>query len=425
MYAGIYIPGIGPTGCTDLLRVAKAFANDVEQVAPDLVVFSIAGLRRLIGAPHAIASEIARRAHEHGLDGNIGVAQTRDLAALAARSKQGVSVIAPGTELDWLSDVKLAALPLEPETLSLLSLWGVETLGQFCALPEDGLLERLGREASFLHRLARGEWSRPLAVERTAETYEERIALDHPLDNLEPLLFLLNRVLQGFCDRLDRRTLAAETIHLELELERQPAEERRIGLPVPTRDARFLARLIQAKLEAQPPPAPVVAFTLTIQPVRPRFLQHDLYEPPRPEPEKLDWTLAKIRGFLGEDRVGTPELLNTHRPDAWRLVSLPDLESPRLARRGSPVEWGLAFRFFRPPRQARVRTRQEAPVFVAAEGVRGEICERAGPWIKSGDWWMGEAWSRQEWDVALDSGGVYRVYLSVPHSQWFVEGSYD
>jgi len=423
VYAGIYIPEIGPTGCVDLLRVAQAFASDVETVAPGLVVFSIAGLRRLMGPPHTIASEIARRAHECGLNGNIGVARTRDLAVLAARSKQGVSVIEPGKELDWLGELKLSTLPLEPETVSLLTLWGIETLSQFCALPEDGLLERLGKEASFLHRLARGEWKRPLATNRPPDTYEQRIVLDHPLDNLEPLLFLLNRLLDEFCSRLDRQTMSVEKLHLRLDLERAEADERHIALPVPVRDAKFLLRLVQARLEAQPPPAPVTAFTLALDPVRPRFLQHDLYEPPRPEPEKLDWTLSKIRGFLGEDRVGTPELLNTHRPDAWRLTSLPNLESAG-REPSSPTAWGLAFRYFRPPKRARVETRQEAPVFVAADDVRGEVRERAGPWIKSGDWWMGDAWSRKEWDVVLSTGGVYRIYLSLTAVQWFLEGSY-
>jgi protein ImuB len=430
VYAAIYIPDIGPTGSVDLLRVARTFAPEVESTEPEIVVFSIAGLRRLIGSVPTIAGEIARRAHEHGLDGSIGVARTRDLAVLAARTKRGVTVIAPGDELTWLGGVRLAILPLKEETTSLLSLWGVETLEQFCALPEAGLFERLGADAALLHRLARGESDRPLVLEKPVEIYRERVALEYALDNLEPLLFLVNRLLHEFCARLDRQTMSAAAVHLTCELERREAVEHRIELPVPVRDAKLLLRLVQAKLEAGPPPAPVKAFTLAVDPVAPRFLQHDLYEPPRPEPAKLELTLAKIRGLVGTDRVGTPQLLNTHRPDAWRLTGLPNLNARKQtgaqASAQTGPQWGLAFRFYRPAKQAQVVVEGGGPVFVAADGVRGDVKERAGPWVKSGDWWAGEAWGRQEWDVALRAGGVYRLYYALSSAQrWFVEGSYD
>lgn len=424
MFAAIYIAGIGPSGHADLLRVAGGFAPAAETVEPGLVVCSIAGLRRLMGSAQTIAGEMARRAHAFGLDGSIGVARTRELAVLAARCRRGVSVVEPGRELDWLGGVALRVLPLAAETVALLELWGVETLAQFCALPVAGVHERLGRDAAFLHQLARGEWTRPLAVEAPAERFEQRVEVEDAVDNLEPLLFLLSGVLREFCERLNRQTLAVEHIDLRLELERSAAEDRRIDLAVPVRDPALLLRLIRAKLEARPAPAPVRAFTLRVEPVRPRFLQHDLYEPPRPEPGKLDWTLAKIRGLVGADRVGTPRLLNTHRPDAWALQPLPDL-TQREAAAAARERWGLAFRFYRPPKPAQVQLRGEAPVFVAAGEVCGEIRECAGPWIKSGDWWAGEAWSRQEWDVALDSGGVFRIYKNVTVARWFVEGCYD
>lgn len=428
MFAAIHIPHIGPGGHADLLRVASGFAPVAEIVEPGLVVLSIAGLRRLMGSPQTIASEMARRAHAVGLDGSIGVARTRELAVLAARCRRGVSIIEPGRELDWLGGVPLRMLPLAEQTIALLELWGVETLAQFCALPEAGVQERLGRDAAFLHQLARGEWRRPLAVTAPEERFEQRVELEDAVDNLEPLLLLMNGVLQDFCERLRRQTLAAERIELRLELEGAPAEDRRIEPAVPVREAGWLLRLIRAKLEAQPAPAPVIAFTLRLRTVRPRFLQHDLYEPPRPEPEKLDWTLAKIRGLVGAERVGTPRVLNTHRPDAWSLQPLPDLTPRAVAGREAAAgrqRWSVAFRFYRPPKPAQVKLRGEAPVFLAAAEVRGEVRACAGPWIKSGDWWAGEAWSRQEWDVALDSGGVFRIYKNVLIARWFVEGCYD
>jgi protein ImuB len=65
-----------------------------------------------------------------------------------------------------------------------------------------------------------------------------------------------------------------------------------------------------------------------------------------------------------------------------------------------------------------------APVFVAAAGVRGAIVDRAGPWRASGDWWD-VAWSRDEWDVQVADGGLFRIFRDRLRGEWFVEGELD
>ena len=84
----------------------------------------------------------------------------------------------------------------------------------------------------------------------------------------------------------------------------------------------------------------------------------------------------------------------------------------------------LALRAFRPPRPAQVLLRDGAPTFVSAGTVRGPVVDRAGPWRASGDWWD-VAWSREEWDVALATGGLYRVFRDRLREGWFVEGELD
>jgi hypothetical protein len=58
----------------------------------------------------------------------------------------------------------------------------------------------------------------------------------------------------------------------------------------------------------------------------------------------------------------------------------------------------------------------------------GAIVEAAGPWRTSGEWWTTSAaggWNRDEWDVALKSGAVCRVYQDRTTHNWFFEGLYD
>jgi protein ImuB len=65
-----------------------------------------------------------------------------------------------------------------------------------------------------------------------------------------------------------------------------------------------------------------------------------------------------------------------------------------------------------------------APRSVRARGIRGDVVEFAGPWRTSGDWWRSDAWSRDEWDIALSTGALYRVFREM-QDRWFVGGNYD
>ncbi|HWA87961.1 MAG TPA: hypothetical protein VG710_17155, partial [Opitutus sp.] len=91
---------------------------------------------------------------------------------------------------------------------------------------------------------------------------------------------------------------------------------------------------------------------------------------------------------------------------------------------GAPERFGPPLRRLRPARRATVELSGEAPTFVWSEGVRGAVSAVAGPWRGSGEWWeRGKLWRREEWDVELEGGGVYRL-VHAPEG-WFVEGEYD
>lgn len=425
MYACIHIPGADETRHAQLMALVLCFSPVVEIVEPGTVIVPVEPLRRMMGSPDMIASEIARRAHERKLKGNIGMAMNPDTAVLAARHLGGVTVIPPGHEVEALGGLSLQALPIEEDTIAVLARWGVHTLERFCELPEAGVLERLGANGLRILKLARGELQRPLKSEPPPTSYEERIALEHPVVLLQPLLFLLGRLLNELCARLESQSMATTLLRCRLELENKREHTRVLQLPFPTRDSKALLKLMQLDLEAHPPQAAIVAVTLCTLPTTPRVVQHDLYSPPQPEPERLELALGKIRGLVGTGNVGSPELENTHRRDAWKMRPSPVRvkEAPVIVEDLRDHGLRLAFRYFRPPLRARVELAESVPRKLVASGISGAVTKAAGPWRSSGDWWTATAWDREEWDILLVDGALYRLFLTA--RQWFVEGSYD
>ncbi len=391
MFACIHAPDAG--------AIAASFSPFVERIDERTAVFSIT-LRQ---APSLPAEACAKAGPPPA---QTAIAATIEAAILAARHFPGHTVISPGEEARTLGPLPLSVLHPDPELFETFSLWGIHTLADLARLPEDDLAVRLGPRGTHLQRLARGALERPLRPHLTPTPYEESAELDHPLKLREPLMFLAARFLHDIAARLRSQSLAAAAIRLTLN-----REERTLALPFPTRDAKLLLKLIEHSLERQPPAEPVERVHLELMPTQPRRLQHGLFLPAAPEPEKLELTLGKIRALVGEPNAGYPELFDTHRPNA-----------------GHPNALGLsplAFRHFRPPLAAQVALDAGYPKHLHTKRFRGRIVQLAGPWRTSGDWWQPDTWDRDEFDLALDDGALYRIYKDRPSEQWFVEGIYD
>jgi len=453
-----------------LLDCAQSFSPRVEDVGCDTVLLDLAGMEPLFGPLPKIAKNVVRRASALGLETNVAVASNPDTAILAAHGFSGVIVIPQGREAEQLGNLPLEVLftgGCDPQILEVLERWGIRNFRALAALPEIALSERLGQEGILLQQLARGCSSRSLVPVELPLVFEEAIELEYPLVLLEPLAFLLARLLDQLCARLSARALATQELNLDLTLEcsapghvETGAPARLIGyssraharqnfhrtlrLPVPLLDAKVFLKLLQLDLNAHPPGAPIVKVQLSAEPVRPRAAQSGLFLPPSPEPEKLELTLARIAGIVGENKVGSLQLLDTHRPQAFRMrrfdphMGEQAARKTKASRNNRPVEPQkqnevpvTALRIFRPPLRAMVTLQEGRPARIACPkrtGICGEILWAAGPWRTSGDWWEQEGWARDEWDIALqEATGItlYRLIRDLLSGQWWVEGSYD
>jgi protein ImuB len=202
-----------------------------------------------------------------------------------------------------------------------------------------------------------------------------------------------------------------------------PRHESLIRFPAPVQDPLVILKQVQYDLELNKPKRAVTAVAVELEPVLPRSHQHNLFTPSAPEPAQLQTLIARLRAMTGE--IGSPELLNTYRPDAWSLrQDVLFAAGTTEDRRESGAR--MSFRRFRPAMAARVETNaQYRPVRVDAPGARGRVVAMAGPWRSSGEWWADTSWARDEWDTGLDDGALYRIYREHRTNAWFVEGVYD
>ncbi|MEP6911334.1 MAG: hypothetical protein ABI923_01185 [bacterium] len=491
MFACIYGPTIADSAL--LMDFAYGFSPLIEQGTQNTVVMDVEGCELLFGSAYELANEIARRAARPNAAGglgckvNVALAANPDAAVFAARFLEGITFISVGEELTGLGDLPIEALltPVSPaqdptspnqgpksnrgrgaleekkrsketqEIFETLRLWGVWTFRDFAALPINGVSERLGREGLRLQQLAAGKSDRHLNLLQPAPVFENLIELEYPIAELEPLSFILARLLNQLCAKLHAYALATNELRLKLKLEDGILYEHNLTLPFPMRDHKVFLKLLLLNTETHPPQSPVVAISIACEPVKPCVLQNGLFIPLAPEPEKLELTLARLGKLVGANNIGSPELIDTHRPGTFRMKRfalkqpLPQSRRDKRQLRNSQEEIRkrkclLGFRVFRPPLGAIVEAARGYPTRISApgksRGVVGKVVQLAGPWRTSGDWWRTDSWARDEWDVAIESRAgsssregskgppqqvLYRIYRELDSRSWFVEGIYD
>jgi protein ImuB len=515
MYACVYAPGGGsesraprpePRAISALTVVAQQFSPRYESLG-DLIVIDVRGLDRLLGDTRTIGEELRRDAADRGLRVHVAIAGTQTAARVLALARPGVVVVEPGGEAEALAPIAIDVLSRigehtdddqrrdrreprapspEPREISAFKRWGLKTLGDLAALPAVDLSARLGRHGLRWQALARGDDLRPLVPDLPEERFDASLDLEWPIEGLEPLSFVLTRLLEPLSIRLERRDRGVAVLHVQLGLVTKDVHTRRLELPSPLRDVRALRTLALLDLESHPPPGEKLAIdrvTVTIDPTPGRVLQHTLFTRPHPAPEQLSTLLARLGAAMGQDRIGAPSVVDSYRPGVFAMKPFATEHPPSLSRDTGELRRGRlslppdlqplaseprppaspvlpappAFPALPAPAFAALRRcRQPVPARVVVDTAGrparvtsdrcgfagGSVRQAVGPWKTSGDWWLlrkaGEAgraggagrrahggWDRDEWDVALSDGASYRVFLDHATDAWFIEAVID
>jgi len=323
------------------------------------------------------------------------------------------------------------------QILAILHKWGIHTVGQLAALDKQQLGARLGLEAIRMWEWANGQSSRVIKLIRPPESFEESFEFENEIETAEPLLFMLRRFLEQLAVRLSAIYLVAKELELRITFANKEIYQRVFKIPQPTNDVDLLFRMLHTHLENFKSEYPIVAVALSAQPIRPAREQFGLFETTLRNPHQLSETLARLTALLGADRVGTPLLEETYRPDAfriepfaWTLTSAAGNGGRRSAmpgpypeaRRSSPLHMSRSvLRRFRPAISGSVFTSENW--HLQSEKIRGKIVDQRGPYLISGNWWDEKSWSRADWDLQLEAGELVLAHES--QGTWKLDGVYD
>jgi protein ImuB len=402
-----------------LLDAAFTLSPRVEATSKGLCTVDLAGVAE--AGLEVRMRELVRRLKTLGIQLRIGLSDTPDRTIFAARCADPVLWISPGDP--FVEKLPVEMIEPSPGLAQVLDQWGIRTLGALTALPRPEVGRRLGEAGLTLWDQASGRKERILKVVNPPETFEETMELEHEMETLEPLMFLLRRFIDALTLRLEAAWLVAEEMGLYLKLSDDSVYRRWFRLPEPTRKAEIIFRMLHTHLENVRTETPITAVHVRMKPGRPRVRQQGLFEADLRDPHQFAETLARVVAVVGSARVGTPRLEETHRPDAFRLKPLETSLEEANGETSPLPPLGLPLRRFRPPRPASVDLHQKAPEALFSPDVQGRIRACRGPWRSSGDWWeKSNRWVREEWDVELVSGGVYRLVQE--KGGWFIEGVY-
>lgn len=415
---------------TALLDVARTTGPRVESNERDRVFLDCAGTRVLSGSEASLANALTARAQRCGLDVWVGIADSKLAAYLAARESGGVGIVPPGRAREFLAPRPLSVLEPDAATASTLASWGIRTIGDLLALPLGTVAHRLGANGSKMVRRARGEDEAPFVAQPIPPAFEEHIEFEHAIDRIEPLVFVLHRLLEYIAARMESGGVGCREIAITVGLENGGQELRKLPVAAPTVDVKTLLVLARTHLESRPPAQSVWSLHVSGVAARIQPTQLDFLEPAGPAPAALAVALARLTALCGADRVGVLRPVDSHRPDCVQVhdftgrgtrasvgAVVGETEMPRVVR--------LALRVFRPAVDLDVFEGRKFLEYVRGPGFGGGVVHWAGPWRVRGEWWTDDPFAREYYDVELTDGGIYRMYRNARSGRWLADGVYD
>jgi len=424
--AGVVPQGDIASAATELAARLRRFTPHVEpaQQEPGVFWLDASGLERLWPSLAAWASAIASDLAGAGFQATVVVGFSRFGTYALARSCRGVHVL--GSEAEERAAaraVPLERIGIEPVHRDTLARLGVTTVGDFLALPREGVGLRFGPELERLHALASGDRLLPLQPERADPPPMAREVLEQPEASVERLLGVVERLLGPLLEEVRRRGKAVAELELGFRFERLGDHIESLRPASPTLDARLLLELVRLRLGALRKLPDGVGEVVLVG----REAERDSRQVPlagaaarRRDLAAAERALARVRARLGAEAVVRARLRDGHLPEAsfaWEPIER--LEPPRLS--GLPPSSRLVRRIYSRPLPLPQRPRQEPDGWMLRGLEQGPVDRVEGPYVISGGWWVRPV-HREYHFAETRKGELLWLYYDRLRRQWFLQG---
>jgi DNA polymerase-4 len=226
------------------LSLDEAFVDLAAAGLPDLEVATVT----------AVGEQLRHRVHEvtGGLTATVGIASSKFLAKVASEldKPDGMTVVAPGTELDLLRPMKVTVIPgVGPATAERLRRAGIHTIAELEQVSEDELVRLLGQaQGHGLWQLARAQDHRPVLAERETKSISVEGTYDADLNDRRLMEGLLTRQAKEVGTRMRKNGFSGRTVSIKVRLHDFTTLSRSSTLSSPTDDGSTIARVARSLL---------------------------------------------------------------------------------------------------------------------------------------------------------------------------------
>jgi len=273
------------------------------------ILLGIEGLHRLWGDEPTLATRLAEAVAQL-LPGapRVGIGNTRfgaQVAAVVGRGRLEAIPAGDGTaEARYLAPLSIQLLPADDDERERLRVFGLTRIGEFAALARSAVIARFGEHGGTLHDLARGMDGRALRPRKPIEQLRAEAELEPPVDNVEPLRFVLRNLCGALCEQLIARGAGATRATLVLDQERGAPLRLEQVLPEPAAAPDLLERLLVARLTTALPATSVTRLALELRGEQVVAGQQlGLFAPQLARAARLDWQLTGLALRFGADRL--------------------------------------------------------------------------------------------------------------------------
>ena len=300
---------------------AEALAPGLEVLRPGLLACLVRGPARYFRSEAKAAEVLVDTVEALGVECRVGVADSLEVAVLAARR---AALVPAGGSAEFCAPLPIAVLAAEPaiagderpELVDLLVRLGLTTLGAYASLPETKVGTRFGVDGVLAHRLARGLGERAVSRRHIPPDLTTRQLCDPPLDRVDTAAFAARALAETFHQRLAAADLSCTRLAIgaTTELGRELTRTWRCASPLtPAATADRLRWQLDSWLSS----SPGAITSLTLEPVEAigaGRIQFGLWGSEGEGDQRAGWALARVQGLLGPESVLVPALSGGRNP---------------------------------------------------------------------------------------------------------------